>query len=99
MKHIPGLRCFLLVLLKLITLGEEISVSDVDELLQKGAASCLSEQYKELFEDFGFSKTNYDDVDSFFKSYIGSVDDCEKKYGVDRSHGYALLIAYGLNEL
>lgn len=98
-KKIPGLRNFLLTLLKLINKGTEISVLEIEELLKKGVATSLFKEYSSEFEDSGFSSVFCREVDEYYKTQIGLTDDCERNYGIDRNHGISLLIALSLNML
>lgn len=97
--QVHGLRSFLLTILMLITSGEKVSVSYVEDGISNGIASTLSKKY-EVFAENGFGIDSWEAVDTYYRDqWSGCADGQENRtYGCFESDGLPLLIALALNE-
>ncbi len=97
--QVHGLRSFLLTILMLITSGEKVSVSYVEDGISNGIASTLSKKY-EVFAENGFGIDSWKAVDTYYRDqWSGCADGQENRtYGCSESDGLPLLIALALNE-
>ena len=77
---IPGLRLFLISTLHLTAIGKKVSCKEIEDNLANGIASKLFGDYREEYENCGFSDSYLSNIDEYYKKWNNSISKSRKLY-------------------
>ena len=78
--EVHGLRIFLYSILELIKKGKTESCQTIEDKLSEGIASFLYKKYVKEFNSLGFNCDYIDNINEYYKEFIGIADGEENKY-------------------
>lgn len=99
-QKIPGMRLFLIVLIDLISQGETVKCTLIEEKIADGIASFVYKSFEKVFERYDFDLDNIVKIDDYFKQWSGVADEQEfRKYCCKDVEGLQLIVKLALNDI
>ena len=93
------MKLFLYGVLELIKNQKSESCGIIEEQMRIGVASVLYSKYSKLFNGLGFHSDKCQEIDEYYKRYVGVVDGKENKYACESNDGLYLIIKLALEEM